>query len=140
MSTFYPAMGATGGATVGSLGGPALAGGGALIGYGVGKGAQIIDENKELKTTIQAISEGDVETIAKQALQQGMASQETKFQNFISKIEKWLIVSAVALALYLLIPIFVAHKTATKCSRSEARKISETRAPFPIKPSDNTGK
>lgn len=136
MSSFYAPAGATGGAVVGSLGGPAMAGGGALIGYGVGKGAQILDENKELKTTIKALSEGDVETIAKQALEKGMESQEGKFQDFISKVEKWLIGAAICLALYLLIPIFVAHKTATKCSKTEVAR--QTRAPFPTR-STTTG-
>ena len=141
-SSFYAPAGATAGATIGALGGPAMSGGGALLGFGIGKGAQIIDENKELKENLEALSTGDVETIAKNALKKGMEAQEGKFSDFISKIEKWLIIAAICLALYLTIPIFVAHKTATKCSKTEARK-AVTRVPFNIpnqnipKPSDN---
>ena len=139
MSSFYAPVGATAGASIGSLGGPAMSGGGALLGYGIGKGAQILDENKELKENLEALSTGDVETIARNALKKGMEAQEGKFTDFISKIEKWLIIAAVCLALYLTIPIFVAHKTATKCSRTEAKKVETrmTRAPFIPKPSDN---
>ena len=35
-ASFYPALGATGGAAVGSLGGPGPAAGGAALGWGVG--------------------------------------------------------------------------------------------------------
>lgn len=140
MSSFYAPAGATGGAVVGSLGGPAMAGGGAILGYGIGKGAQLIDENKELQETVELLSTGDVETIAKNALEKGMESQEGKFQEFIGKVEKWLIVAAVALVLYLFIPILVARKTATSCSKSNREHLeklnSETRPPFPIKPSE----
>ncbi len=137
-SSLYAPAGATGGAVVGSLGGPAMAGGGAILGYGLGKGAQLIDENKDLQETVQLLSTGDVETIAKNALEKGMQSQEGKFQEFVGKVEKWMIVAAVALVLYLFIPILVARKTATSCSKENREHFeklnSETRPPFPVKP------
>jgi len=132
-SSFYAPAGATSGAVVGSFGGPVTAGGGALIGWGIGKGAQVIDENKELKESIKAISEGDVESIAKIALEKGMKSQDGKLQEFISYIEKILIITATGLVLYLFIPIFIARKTASSCAKSEAIK-NATRPPFPVKP------
>jgi hypothetical protein len=135
ISSVYPPLGATAGATAGSLGGPAMAGGGALLGWGVGKGVQIVDENKELQEAVELLSEGDVETIAQNALKKGMASQEGKFQEFIGKIEKWLIVVAIGLVIYLFIPILVARKTATSCSKDNRERLekkisSETRPPF----------
>jgi len=137
MSSFYPVLGATGGATVGSLGGPVGSGGGALVGYGVGKGAQLIDENKDLQDTVTALSQGDVEAIAKKALEKGMGDQEGKFKDFVNTVEKWLIFGAVGLALYLIIPILVARKTATSCSRNNLERLQKeaTRPPFPPKPS-----
>jgi hypothetical protein len=128
MSSFYPVIGATGGATVGSLGGPVGSGGGALVGYSVGKGAQLMDQNKDLQETVQALSEGDVETIAKKALERGMESQEGKFQEFIGTVKTFLYIAAIALVLYLGIPIFVAKR----CARKEAER-HQTRVPFPTR-------
>jgi hypothetical protein len=135
ISSVYPPLGATAGATAGSIGGPAMAGGGALLGWGVGKGVQVVDENKELQEAVELLSEGDVQTIAQNALKKGMESQEGKFQEFIGKIEKLLIVVAIGLVIYLFIPILVARKTATSCSNDNKEKLkkqlsTETRPPF----------
>ena len=125
-SSFYPVLGATGGATVGSLGGPAGAAGGSVVGYGIGKGAQLIDQNKDLAQTVDLLTHGDVSAL----VEQGMAQHATGFEEFTSYIKKILIIAACILAVYLSIPIFVARKTAETCSKTAAEKHL-TRPPFP---------
>ncbi len=61
MSKAYPAIATTGGAAIGSIGGPGGAAGGALIGYGIGKGAQLATENQDLIEKVDALTQGDVE-------------------------------------------------------------------------------
>ena len=136
MSSFYAPLGATGGATIGSLGGPMTAGGGALVGYGIGKGAQVLEENKELKENIQAITEGDVTKIAENMLDKELQKHEAKADNFFAMIKRILAICACVLACYLIVPYIIAKKTAQTCSQTESRRIKEeiTRAPFPIKP------
>lgn len=117
-SSFYPALGATGGATVGSLGGPAGAAGGSVVGYGIGKGAQLIDQNKDLANTVDALTHGDVSAL----VEQGMEKHKSGFEEFTSYIKKILIIAACVLAVYLSIPIFVARKTAETCSKKHLTK------------------
>ena len=117
-SSFYPALGATGGATVGSLGGPAGAAGGSVVGYGIGKGAQLIDQNKDLANTVDALTHGDVSAL----VEQGMEKHKSGFEEFTSYIQKILIIAACVLAVYLSIPIFVARKTAETCSKKHLTK------------------
>ena len=59
-TSFYAPLGATVGGAVGSLGGPVGSGGGALVGWGVGKGAALVETNKDLVQTVDALSRGDV--------------------------------------------------------------------------------
>lgn len=125
---FYPTAGAlVGGAGGGLLGGPVGAGfggaGGALIGE-VARGNEAIEEAQE---TITALSHGDVEKL----VAKGMTKQNGLFQSFTDGIKKLLVVAGVLLLCYLFIPVFVAKK----CSQQEAKKM--TRAPFPIRPSQN---
>ena len=128
MKQFYPTAGAlVGGAGGGLLGGPVGAGfggaGGALIGE-VARGNETIVEAQE---TITALSHGDVEAL----VAKGVIEQNGLFQSFTDGIKKLLIIAGVLLLCYLFIPVFVAKR----CSQQEAQKI--TRAPFPVKPSQN---
>jgi hypothetical protein len=63
ISKTYPALGSTGGAAIGSVGGPGAAAGGALLGWGVGKAAQINSENKDLINKVEALSRGDIDKL-----------------------------------------------------------------------------
>ena len=62
-TSFYAPLGATVGGAVGSLGGPVGSGGGALVGWSVGKGAALVEENEDLVQTVDALSRGDVDAL-----------------------------------------------------------------------------
>jgi hypothetical protein len=126
-SSWYPVMGSVAGGSAGALaGGPVGAGVGAGIGYGGGKTAQLIDQNKDLAQTVNALTHGDVSAL----VEQGMEKHKSGFEEFTSYIKRILIIAACLLAVYLSIPIFVARKTAETCSKSAAEKHL-TKPPFP---------
>ena len=127
VSQWYPVAGAVAGGASGSILGPAGGGIGAGMGYAGGKTAQMMSENEDLKETITALSHGDVEAL----VAKGVSEQNGLFQSFTDGIKKLLIIAGVLLLCYLFIPVFVAKR----CSQQEAQKI--TRAPFPVKPSQN---
>lgn len=126
MKQFYPTGGALLGAGVGSLAGPAGAalggGGGALLGE-VARGNEEIEEARE---TIDALTHGDVSKL----VEQGLGEHRSSFDEFVSKIQRILLVVGICLICYLAIPVFVARR----CAKQEAEKTL-TRAPFPVKPS-----
>lgn len=126
MRQWYPTMGAVVGGGAGSLAGPAGsaigAGGGALVGEVIKGNAQI----EEAQETIEALTHGDVSKL----VENGLSEHQSAFDEFVSTIQRILLVAGVCLLLYLAIPLFVARK----CAKQEAAK-SLTRAPFPIKPS-----
>ena len=128
MKQWYPTMGAIAGGGAGALGGPGIAAVGAGSGALVGEVLQGNEEVKEARETIDALTHGDVQAL----VEKGMAQHATGFDEFTSTIKKILMVAACALAAYLLIPIFIARKTAETCSKTEAEKHL-TRAPFPSK-------
>ena len=114
------------GAAVGSIAGPGGAALGAGAGYAGGKIYELTDENEEL---VEAITHGDVEGI----VHAKMREHASGFDKFTSTIKNWLILAAVGLGAYLVIPIFIAKKTAQSCSRTEAQK-NQTRYPFAAPP------
>ena len=128
MKQWYPTMGAIAGGGAGALGGPGIAAVGAGSGALVGEVLQGNEEVKEARETIDALTHGDVQAL----VEKGMAQHATGFDEFTSPIKKILMVAACALAAYLLIPIFIARKTAETCSKTAAEKHL-TRAPFPSK-------
>ncbi len=128
MKQWYPTMGAIAGGGAGALGGPGIAAVGAGSGALVGEVLQGNEEVKEARETIDALTHGDVQAL----VEKGMAQHATGFDEFTSTIKKILMVAACALAAYLLIPIFIARKTAETCSKTEAEKHM-TRPPFPTK-------
>ena len=110
-SSFYPLIGSAGGATAGSLGGPVAAGGGAILGYGIGKGAQLVDENKNLADQVSALSEGDIKKLL-----------ELESKKHGSKIEElWSMAKYVLIliALWNLIPILLARKACQVSKQNE---------------------
>ena len=128
MKQWYPTMGAIAGGGAGALGGPGIAAVGAGSGALVGEVLQGNEEVKEARETIDALTHWDVQAL----VEKGMAQHATGFDEFTSTIKKILMVAACALAAYLLIPIFIARKTAETCSKTAAEKHL-TRAPFPSK-------
>ncbi len=71
-ASFYPALGATGGAAVGSLGGPGAAAGGAAVGWGVGEVSKYMEENQHLTQQVKALSEGDIKQLVNNQLDESM--------------------------------------------------------------------
>ena len=115
-----------GGAAIGGVFGP----GGAALGAGTAyAGARIYELSDEKKELVESITQGDVDAL----LSAGLAEHKTGFEKFTSTIKNILIGAAILLGGYLAIPIFVAKRTARKCSQTEAIK-HQTRAPFPVKP------
>ena len=128
----YPTLGGIAGGGVGSLGGPGTAALGAGAGVLAGEALKNKDALVEAEETIEALSHGDVSAL----VAQGMEEHKTGFDAFTSTIKKILTGAAVLLCGYLLIPIFVAKRTARQCSQTEAIKHA-TRPPFPVRPSDH---
>ena len=102
-ASFYPALGATGGAAVGSLGGPGAAAGGAAIGWGVGEVSKYMEENQHLTAQVQALSEGDVEQLVKNQLDESM--DNGFFDGLLTEFYGLLKVCLVGVVLWNVIPI-----------------------------------
>jgi len=132
MRSTYPTLGGIAGGGVGSIGGPGTAALGAGAGVLAGEALKNKDALVEAEETIEALSHGDVSAL----VAQGMQEHKTGFDAFTSTIKKILTGAAVLLGGYLLIPIFVAKRTARQCSQTEAIKHA-TRPPFPVRPSDH---
>jgi len=98
-------LGATAGATVGSLGGPAGAGGGALVGWGVGKGAALVEQNKNLVSTVDALSKGDVNALIAARVDEQRGWVESMVDGLWTSL-KWILGGIV---LWQIVPIFL-HK------------------------------
>ena len=130
MRSVYPTLGGVIGGSAGTLaGGPVVGGLSAGAGVLAGEALKNKDALVEAEETIEALSHGDVSAL----VAQGMEEHKTGFEAFTSTIKKILTGAAVLLGGYLLIPIFVAKRTAQNCSKTEAEK-HVTRAPFPVKP------
>jgi hypothetical protein len=112
-SSFYAPLGATVGGAVGSVGGPVAGGGGALLGWSVGKGAALVEENKNLVSTVDALSRGDVSAIVSAQ----MKGQQSSFENAMDTIWLALKVAAFVVLGFLLIPLFI--------TRSNSKKIKK---------------
>ena len=132
MRSVYPTLGGIAGGGVGSIGGPGTAALGAGAGVLAGEALKNKDALVEAEETIEALSHGDVSAL----VAQGMQEHKTGFDAFTATIKKILTGAAVLLGGYLLIPIFVAKRTARQCSQTEAIKHA-TRPPFPVRPSDH---
>ena len=69
---FLSSVRATGGAAVGSLGGPGTAAGGAAVGWGVGEVSKYMEENVHLTQQVKALSEGDIKQLVNNQLDESM--------------------------------------------------------------------
>lgn len=133
MRSVYPTLGGVIGGSAGTLaGGPVVGGLSAGAGVLAGEALKNKDALVEAEEKLTALSHGDVSAL----VAQGMEEHKTGFDAFTSTIKKILTGSAVLLGGYLLIPIFVAKRTARQCSQTEAIKHA-TRPPFPVRPSDH---
>ena len=102
-ASFYPALGATGGAAVGSLGGPGAAAGGAALGWGVGEVAKYTEENAHLTQQVKALSEGDVKQLVANQLDESM--DNGFFDSMLTEIYGLLKVCLIGVVLWNVIPI-----------------------------------
>ena len=124
LSTFYPMAGAVTGASVGAIGSPLMAGGGAMAGYSVGELAKNADQKGEGSSdmatamkTVAALSQGDVEKILKLQMEKegGFAD------NIMKETVGWIKLAVLGCALYVLVPMFYTryiHKK-EQCHRDE---------------------
>lgn len=126
--SFAPTLGAGAGAGIGSLGGPGGAVAGGMIGASGGQLIKTLEEDEELKEKVEILSKGDIQGLVKHEM-----ANDTGFQDFKSAVQNILMVAGALLGCYLLIPLWLARKTATECARTEAQKHL-TRAPFPVPP------
>jgi len=133
MRSVYPTLGGVIGGSAGTLaGGPLVGGLSAGAGVLAGEALKNKDALIEAEETIESLSHGDVNALVSAGLRQ----HQSGFDAFTSTIKKILTGAAVLLGGYLLIPIFVAKRTARQCSQTEAIKHA-TRPPFPVRPSDH---
>ena len=102
-ASFYPLAGSVGGATVGSLGGPGAAAGGAALGWGVGEVSKYVEENKHLTDQVKALSEGDVQQLVKNQLDESM--DDGFFDGMLTEIYGLLKLCLVGVVLWNVIPI-----------------------------------
>ena len=102
-ASFYPALGATGGAAVGSLGGPGTAAGGAAVGWGVGEVSKYMEENAHLTQQVKALSEGDIKQLVNNQLDESM--DNGFFDSMLTEIYGLLKVCLIGVVLWNVIPI-----------------------------------
>ena len=102
-ASFYPALGATGGAAVGSLGGPGAAAGGAAVGWGVGEVSKYMEENAHLTQQVKALSEGDIKQLVNNQLDESM--DNGFFDGMLTEIYGLLKVCLIGVVLWNVIPI-----------------------------------
>lgn len=102
-ASFYPALGATGGAAIGSLGGPGTAAGGAAVGWGAGEISKYMEENKHLTDQVKALSKGDVQELVQ--LQLDEAKDNGFFDSILTEIYGLLKICLVGVILWNVIPI-----------------------------------
>ena len=120
-ASFYPALGATGGAAVGSLGGPGTAAGGAAVGWGVGEVSKYMEENAHLTQQVKALSEGDIKQLVNNQLDESM--DNGFFDSMLTEIYGLLKLSLIVVVLWNVIPIiytrYVHKKTKNRVSNEK---------------------
>ena len=102
-SSFYPALGATGGEAVGSLGGPGTAAGGAALGWGVGEVSKYMEQNAHLTSQVKALSEGDVRQLVNNQLDESM--DNGFFDSMLNEFYGLLKICLIGVVLWNVIPI-----------------------------------
>jgi hypothetical protein len=114
-ATFYPLAGSVGGATVGALGGPGPAAGGAALGWGVGKSAQLMEENQGLAKKAKALSEGDVQELVQLQLDEKM--DDGFFDSMLDEVYGFLKLCLVGVILWNVVPIIYTRYVHTKANK-----------------------
>lgn len=115
MSTFYPGLGAVGGAGVGAIAGPGGAVGGSALGWSVGKGAQLMEENQELSETVSALSEGDVLALVDAGLGEQKGWVEETVEGFWTTVK----ICLIGLVLWQVVPLILHKKLSTNGKSKE---------------------
>ena len=124
-STFYPLLGSTGGAAIGSVGGVGGSAGGAALGWSLGKGAALLEDNEQLASTVTALSQGDV----KKLVEAGMAEQRGFLDKMIDGIYDLLTICGIAAALFFIVPLVYARLLHKKFKLFEGDARKETPPP-----------
>ena len=124
-STFYPLLGSTGGAAIGSVGGVGGSAGGAALGWSLGKGAALIEDNEQLASTVQSLSQGDVKAL----IDSGMAEQRGFLDKVIDGIYDLLTICGIAAALFFIVPLVYARLLHKKFKLFEGDARKETPPP-----------
>ena len=111
-SALYPLGGAVAGASAGGIAGPAAAAGGAALGWTLGKGGQLMTDNRNLADTVDAMTKGDVA---------GMVSAGMKSQKgLIDEVYYLMKLALVGVVLWNLIPILY-----TRYVHKEHKKVKD---------------
>jgi len=124
-STFYPLIGSTGGAALGSVGGVGGSAGGAALGWSLGKGAALVEDNENLAKTVTALSQGDV----KKLVEAGMAEQRGFLDKVVDGIYDLLTICGIAAALFFIAPLVYARLLHKKFKLFEGDARKETPPP-----------
>jgi hypothetical protein len=119
---FYAPLGATVGGAVGAVGGPVASGGGALLGWSVGKGAALVEVNKDLVSTVDALSRGDVSAIVSAQ----MKGQQSTIEKATDTIWTALKVAALCILGVLSIPLFITRSNTKKINKICAKNDKAT--------------
>ena len=121
-ASFYPVLGATGGAAVGSLGGPATAAGGAAVGWGVGEVSKYMEHNKHLTNQVKALSEGDVQLLVQNQLDESM--DNGFFDGLLTEIYGLLKLCLIGVVLWNVIPIIYTRYVHKKAKNGISTKTT----------------
>ena len=123
VSQWYPVTGSVIGAGAGSLAGPGAAAGASAIGYGIGRSAQLLDENEELAQTVDALTKGEIDALVagklKDGLKAGMESQTGVFAEMIDGIYDLLKLAALGLGVWFAMHVWHSGHLHIKLKKTE---------------------
>ena len=115
-SSLYPlggsVVGATGGAAVGGVPGAAV---GATVGWGAGKGAQVVKEIKNLTEQVEAVTTGDIDKLVELKLKE--KKESGFFDSILGEVYDFLTLVLIALVLWNAVPLvytFISNKKVHK--------------------------
>lgn len=114
LSQTYPFFGAVAGGAAGGTAGPVAAGGGAAVGWSMGKTAQLYSENRELVETVEAISRGEVGDIAGKIVKEQIEKNTSRFDEALNLLYYCLW----GVVLWNLIPLVYAHVAHRKAKKN----------------------
>ena len=125
LSQWYPVTGSVIGAGAGSLAGPGAAAGASAIGYGIGRSAQLLDENEELAQTVDALTKGEIDELVagrlKDGLKRGMDSQKGAIASAMDGVYDLLKLALIGVVLWNFIPLAYTWIIHRKTKRLDAK-------------------